>query len=243
MRVFRSAAVLALIAGFAVPASAGTVLYKADLFDGDASTSDTFNGNGNTTVRVTGGPRNVTARAGGFALTDSVVDFVAWCLDIENTLRIPDGGTPYHVTDTPFALTSGAIGGGRLDQIENLFETSFAGLDLTNDAQSAGFQLALWELLYETEGSFDLTGGSFRQNYGSTGANAANDAANGFLAALGGPITQDYRLTFFESGKDHYGRQISQNLVTVSAVPLPAAAGFLIAGLGGLAALRRRQEG
>ncbi len=150
MRLLRSAAVLALMTGLALPASAGTVLYKADKFDGDADTSDIFNGNGNTIVTLKGGPRIVTAHAGGFALTDKITDFVAWCLDIGNTLSIPGSGTPYHETSDPFTQTTGAIDGDRLGRIENLFETSYAGLDLTNDAQSAGFQLALWELLYET---------------------------------------------------------------------------------------------
>jgi hypothetical protein len=238
----RLAAAVALSIGFAAPASAGTVLYLADKFDGDAGTTSVFNGNGNTAVRVEGGPRAVDALAGGFALSDSITDFVAWCLDIGNNLHIPSTGTAYHETSTPFAGTTGEIAPPRLGSIRALFETSFSTLDLASNAQSAGFQLALWEILYETSGTFDLTSGSFRQTRGTAAADAANAEANGFLMALGGPVTQGYRLTFFESGTNGQGKQLSQNLVTVSEVPLPAAGLLLVAGLGGFAALKRRRK-
>jgi hypothetical protein len=236
------AAAVAFAIGLAAPASAGTVLYLADKFDGDSGTTSVFNGNGNTAVRVEGGPRSVNALAGGFALSDSIADFVAWCLDIGNNLHIPATGTAYHQTATPFSNTTGTLAAPQLDTVRALFETSYATLDLASDAQSAGFQLALWEILYETSGTFDLTAGSFRQTRSTEAANAANAAANDLLAALGGPITQRYRLTFFESGMNGQGKQLSQNLVTVSEVPLPAAGVLLLAGLGGLAALKRRRK-
>lgn len=242
MSAFRLAAVVALAIGAAAPASAGTLLFAADKFDGDSGTTDIFNGNGSTSVRVTGGPRTVSALAGGFSLSDGISDFVAWCLDIGNTLSIAGSGTPYHETATPFSSTSGALAGATIGTIRALFETSYATLDLASAAQSAGFQLALWEILYETDDDFDLAAGSFRQTRTSAAALAANAQANAFLDALGGPVTQRYTLTFFESGTDQQGNQLSQNLVTVSAVPLPAAAGFLVAGLGALAAVKRRRK-
>ncbi|MGI1662932.1 VPLPA-CTERM sorting domain-containing protein [Palleronia sp. KMU-117] len=242
MSALRSAALVALAIGVAAPASAGTVLFTADKFDGDAGTSDVFNGNGNTAVRITGGPRTVSALAGGFALSDGIAEFVAWCLDIGNTLSIPGSGTPYHQTGTPFSNTTGALSGTTVGTIRALFETSYATLDLASPSQSAGFQLALWEILYETDDAFDLGAGSFRQTRTTGAALAANAQANAFLGALGGPVTQRYRLTFFESGTDQQGNQLSQNLVAVSPVPLPAAAGFLIAGLGALATFKRRRK-
>ena len=185
----------------------------------------------------------MNARAGGFSLKATPLgDFVAWCVDIAANLSLPN---PYAKTDTPFALSGDDIS-SKVSTIENLFETSYSTLDLTSNVQSAGFQLALWEILYETSGSFDLDGdpangtrGSFYQTRTGGSQSAAESFANGLLAGLGGPIEQNYKLTFLQSIPDAQGQR-SQNLVTVTAVPLPAAGFLLVAGLAGLAMVRRR---
>ena len=58
---------------------------------------------------------------------------------------------------------------------------------------------------------------------------------------LRGP-TQSYKLTFLESNDQRGNSQYSQNLVTASPVPLPAAGFLLIGALGGLAAVGRRKR-
>lgn len=244
MNTLRLAGATVALALSVTGADASTTLFKQD-------TSDTFGGNGSASVTVVGGPRSpISALAGGFVVTedaarDPINSFVAWCLDIANNLSIPSGGQEYHQTDTPFAATIGPITPTRLDQVEKLFETSYATLDLTSNAQSAGFQLALWEILYETDPTLGLTSGD-GTFYQSGGSNSARDAANAFIAIVEDPtasVTQNYQFTFWESGVNSDGKQLSQNLVSVSAVPLPAAAGFLLVGLGALGALRARKAG
>jgi choice-of-anchor C domain-containing protein len=53
-------------------------------------------------------------------------------------------------------------------------------------------------------------------------------------------LADQMRLTFASGDRGFYGAAIDN--VTISAVPLPAAAPLLLAGLGGLAALRRRRK-
>lgn len=234
-KVVGAAAVSAICVTFAATgASAGTVtLFKQN-------DSDTFDGGGNLHVTVASPSAN--ALAGGFRLKDQADNsFIAWCLDILNTLSIPTGGRDYTVTDTPFA--GDPLAGPRLDNVKGLFETAYSSVDLTDDVQSAGFQLALWEVLYETYSVFDLTTGTFTQTRSGTAQDAAETAANDYLALLdGGIVTQAYAFTFYESSRASDGRQLSQNLVSVAPVPLPAAAWMLGLGVAGLFGVRRLKK-
>lgn len=232
LRLLCSAIVLAT--GLALPASAVTLTLSAQ-------GSNIFGSNGNATATLTGtglpsGGLNV--RAGGFAVRGNltgagVQNFTAWCLDIATRLRLP---STYTTTNTPFSPN--LLSSTTLANIERLFETSFRSLDLTRASNSAGFQLALWELVNETSGSYSLLNGNFR----ARNSTAAIDKANAFLAAMRtGPITQDYRLTFLQSNDNRApGGHYSQHLVTVSAVPLPAAGLMLLGALAAMAGLRRR---
>lgn len=235
------AAATALVMSMGSAATAGTLFYKQDLFDGDTTTGDTFNGLGKVKVRIEGGPRTpITAHAGGFALTDTVNDIIAWCLDIEHDLSIPKTGRLYTETDTPFTDTIGSIA-SKTGQIRKLFNTAYATLDLTKNVESAGFQLALWEILYETADTLSLSDGAFQQTLGGGGPIGASAKANQYLAGLDGTPTQWFTLTFLESAKDANGVQLSQNLVT-AAVPLPASVLLLGLGVAGLAGMRRRRK-
>jgi hypothetical protein len=114
-----------------------------------------------------------------------------------------------------------------------VFDANYATLDTGNNTQAAGFQVALWDALYDT--GWDAGAGVF-----TVASGAVRNQANTFLAAastaFGGP--KAYNLTFLESRATN---PQSQNLVTATPVPLPAAAFLLAGALGGLAALRRRK--
>jgi hypothetical protein len=173
--------------------------------------------------------------------------FAAWCLDIGRNLSLP---SQYDVTSTPF----GAPGPDRLteaqqDAITALFNIARANvLDFSTNAASAGFQLALWEVVNETAATFsvsnDTTGGTFRV---TGGGNGAVGVANGLLGQLVGytsPVHPRFRVVYLQSQDtrptDGYNRD-SQNLVAFAPVPVPAAGALLLAALAGLGLARRRQ--
>jgi hypothetical protein len=221
-RLSLTASTAAALLAFAFPVAASTVTQQA---------SDVFNGNGSAGATITYNGSSRGVQAGGFALDSADLggNFVGWCLDILHNLTLASN---YEVTTQPFLGV--LIPDSVLDNIEALFNTAYAGLTLSDDGQSAGFQLALWELLYETDTQFDVTQGIFH----ASSSTAAINAATGFLAGLGGPVTGNYNLTYLQSADR---RVRSQNLVSASAVPLPAAGLLLLAAIGGLGVTRRRK--
>jgi hypothetical protein len=219
-------------------ASAATLTYQTP--------GNIFGSNGSATVHIQS-PRDIWAKAGGFALKgdisgDSALEsFTAWCLDISTSINLSYN---YTVTNSPFSLNP--LSATQKSNIQALFNTALTGLDLTVGKNSAGFQLALWEIVYESVGNpFNASSGNFR----ASNSASAIATANLLLAGLGGPITGNFDLTFLEA-YNKYGKYKSQNLVTGSpipdetpVVPLPTAGVLLLSGLlgmGTLARMRRR---
>ena len=233
LRLLCSAVVLAT--GFALPASAATLTLSAQ----NGSTVFGTNGSaGATILETTIRPAGLRVSAGGFAVKgdlngNGVENFTAWCVDIATRLRLPSN---YTTTTSPF--TTGLFSATTLSNIERLFETGLSTLNLANNAQSAGFQLALWEVLYEKSGTFNLGVGNFKVSYSA----AAIAAGQALLNGMSGPITRNFDMTYLQSTDARgQGGPYSQNLVTATVVPLPAAGILLLGALGGLAALRRRK--
>lgn len=171
-----------------------------------------------------------TVQAGMFHLTGTpgLGEFVAFCVELTQRLQNPQD---YNINPNLFSaskaadiskLFGSALMGGKM---ETVFDTA---------AEAAGFQIALWEVVYETGSSYDMASGSFKawgfDNNAALSA-AVNDKAKDYLDGMANapmPV-----LLFLEN--DDY-----QDLVTV--VPLPAA-GFLLAfGLAGLGLAGRRKK-
>ena len=170
----------------------------------------------------------------GFVMRDvsgDLGDFVAFCVDLANALDT-NGTADYTITDDPFDNTFKI---GR-DRVQALFDSNYASVDVTDGVQAAAFQLALWEVVYDSE--FDLDAGSVQGRGAGSDAAAITATAGGYLSAAasyaGGRV---WDLTFLEGT----GAPQSQNIVTASlaAVPLPAGGLLLVAALGGLGGLRQ----
>lgn len=167
-KAFGTAAVVAL--ALAAPAVKAETITMTSQVDGDV-----FGGIGSQTVSMTGVPGrgNVSALAGAFRVTDSARNFLTWCVDAAKTLNLPSS---YSTTTTPFAGNDqGSLGVDVRSNIQRLFDTAYRDLDLNSSVQTAGFQMALWEIIYDGT-----------QNFSANSNDDVEGAASTFLAALRG---------------------------------------------------------
>ncbi|TVQ56286.1 MAG: VPLPA-CTERM sorting domain-containing protein [Rhodobacteraceae bacterium] len=224
-RLASAAAILVVAAG---AASASTITVTQQ-------TGDLWGGTANRSVSYTLDGAGATPQAGQFALTGApdFGDFLAFCVDLENFLSVGAPGSPYQIA----SLFTASV----RDNLTRLYNTAYTTLDTSNAHQMAGFQVAVWEIVYDTDSTegLNVTNGRFVET--SSNANARNFAAT-LLSNLAGPQTGDFRLTFLASQTNAGGEQFSQNLVTATPVPLPAAAWLLGAGMVALGAAGRRRR-
>lgn len=217
-------------------ALAAAVACSAALCAGSASAANlTFDGfeNGYAAVNVTSPVHNGVA--GGFKMkdTETMDSFIVFCLDILARIR---GGETYGYTETDDPFGNSFMSDGGVDRIQSIFDAGYETA-FESSVSSAGFQVALWNAVYDDDWSVTEGDGVFFQTDTESGVQAA---ANNFLGMAesytGG---RQWSMTFLESTETD---PRSQNLVTVSAVPVPASVLFLLTALGGGAVVGRRNK-
>jgi hypothetical protein len=175
--------------------------------------------------------------------------FNTYCIDVIQDISI--GGT-YSFTEEPIqdapkssAFPSGTpttgMGTVKADEMEALF-----GVDYSKTVASSAFldreafQLAVWNIIYDTDASVSQGAGSFNA-LNDTGVDpGAIPLANTFLADALNPDNQQYDMTNLialvgQNGVQDQIAVISGSDVHISAVPTPApgtAAAVLLAGYG-----------
>jgi len=98
------------------------------------------------------------------------------------------------------------------------------------------FQLAVWEIAEETSGTFDLSTGSFSLPGGGASNPAADAMAKSFISSLSAwTATGGYRLSYAYSAT-------AQDMIVITAVPEPETYAMLLAGLGLMGFMARRNR-
>ena len=162
---------------------------------------------------------------------------IAYCIDIFQTISL---NTLYNSYTTSTLAADGGLTAARKAEISQLFH-GFYDTSLTSSTNSAAFQLALWEIVFEKDTNpLDVDAASSNTGWTyATGSDAPGSVigiANSWLGALGGYPTDLDGFTTYRSA-------YRQDLISYHGehVPGPATWTMLVTGLGLVVVMARRR--
>lgn len=227
--MFRKAIVLSLAsAGWLGSVHAADVRFTG--WSAGSSVNVTVADNGNPGLALANGQASMGVQAGGFntllsgagALDGS---FVSYCVDLGQYLSF---NTTY---STQYSVGNAqSFYGTKYSDVLKLFSSSYGSATNTSREPSAGFQIALWEVLYENTGTYNLSSGGI-----SFTNSAALDEAAGYLSAMSSFSGPNLDLQVLTSSTN-------QDVAFAAPVPEPGTYALMLAGLGAVGFVARRRR-
>jgi hypothetical protein len=237
-RVLRTALAAAVL--LAAQSALADTIELNSFWAGSGSASINFQGanyhNGATVSVIEGGG------SGGFKTYDLTTNpgrtnsFQSWCVDIFHSFS-------FAISTVDVLTSAGSIfGTAKANDLGRLYTIAAPSVSSpsTSAAYSSAFQLAVWEIVNETAGSFyDLGTGAFKAS--GTG----DSIAEGWLSALNTtPSTSAYSVNIWSVTGQGASGMGAQDVAVFAPIPEPETYVMLMAGLGlmGFVARRRQQE-
>lgn len=218
-RTFIRPLLLACLAWGSAQAQAGVVE-----FQGFANGSQTVN----YQLSVPNPSASGSTSAGGFkVLLDGTTSVMTYCIDLLQHISLGGSYDDY----TEVAGSAHVFANTRAhDDIGRLFS---AGHEVNDATEQAAFQIAIWELAYETSPtSYDVDSGAARF-FGGTAANGALALADDWLSNLGSINNVSVRVLESPSHQDQ---------VFANPVPEPSSAALIMAAMLSLGFVQRRRS-
>ena len=197
--------------------------------------------NGSRTVNFALSSPNITTsgftEAGGFnTLLDNTRLVTSYCIDLYEFLSFSD------LAYTNYNIVDGSLHAFKNTRADTDIGKLFSAGHLANNAtKQAAFQIAVWELAYETSTTYGVASGAARFFGGSAAdPSGALSLANDWLSQLSSITnTADAQVLESVTRGNVAGRQ---DQVFVNRVPEPSSVTLAVAALLGLGFLRRRRQ-
>ena len=175
--------------------------------------------------------------AGGFTtLVDNTRTVTSYCIDLYEFLRFSD---PAY---TNYTLADGSLHAFKNTRADNDIGKLFSAGHVVNTATTqAAFQIAVWELAFETNTNYDVSSGAARFFGGSAAdSGGALSLASDWLSQLSSITnTADVQVLASITQGNIAGHQ---DQVFVNRVPEPSSVTLAVAALLGLGFVRRRRQ-